>query len=147
MHIKIVKKERISDIDILHLIPQREPMVMVSGLLSATDHSVTTWFMIEEGNIFLKDGVFQESGLIENIAQSGAALNGYRALLEGGSVKNGYIGGIKNLEVFSLPPTGVQLSTAVTEAFHVMDTSILLGEVRVDDQLIARCELKVFMQP
>ncbi len=141
-----MNKERISDMNIQDLIPQREPMVMVSGLLSASDHSVTTWFLVEEGNIFLKDGVFQDSGLIENIAQSGAALIGYRALLEGGQVKNGYIGGIKNLEVHSLPETGVYLTTVVTETYHVLDTSILLGEVRTDDQLIARCEMKVFMQ-
>lgn len=141
-----MKKDRFSDIDILLLIPQREPMIMVSGLLSANDHTVTTWFLLEEGNIFLKDGLFQESGLIENIAQSAAAMNGYRALLEGGAVKNGYIGAIKNLEIKSLPQMGSRLSTVVTETHHVMDTSIILGEVRVEDQVIASCEMKVFMQ-
>ncbi len=142
-----MKKDRFSDIDILLLIPQREPMIMVSGLVAADENSVTTWFLLEEGNIFLKDGLFQESGLIENIAQSAAALNGYRAWLEGGAVKNGYIGAIKNLEIKSLPQTGKRLSTMVKETHHVLDTSIILGQVSVDDQLIAHCEMNVFMQP
>ncbi len=147
MQAEVVNKKNLSDLDILQFIPQRDPMVMVSGLQWASDHAVTTWFLIKEGNIFLKDGRFREEGLIENIAQSGAALNGYHAMVNKEPVKNGYIGGIKNLEVHSLPETGVRLTTSVTETYHVMDTSIIVGEVRVDDQLIARCEMKVFLQP
>ncbi len=147
MHNKVVKKDRISDMDILQLIPQREPMVLVSGLLSASEKSVTTWLQIEEGNIFVKDGRLQESGLIENIAQSAAAMNGYRARHEGGTVKNGYIGGIKNLEILSLPKSGVRLTTVVTETYKVMDVSIVFGEVKAKEKVIARCEMKVFMQP
>ena len=142
-----MKKESISNMDILQLIPQRQPMVLVSGLLSASEKSVTTWFQIEEGNIFVKDGRLQESGLIENIAQSAAAMNGYRARYEGGTVKNGYIGGIKNLEIFSLPESCDRLTTVVTETYRVMDVSIVFGEVKAKDEVIARCEMKVFMQP
>ena len=140
-------KKHISDIDILKLIPQREPMVMVSGLLTADEHSMTTWFLIEEGNIFLRDGKFLESGLIENIAQSGAAMNGYRALVDGEPMKNGYIGGIKNLKINFLPEKGARLTTVVTEINYVMDTSIIEGEIRAGDQIIASCEMKVFLQP
>ncbi len=77
--------ERISDIDIESLIPQREPMLMVSGLCSASDKSITTWFQVEPGNIFVEKGKFRESGLIENIAQTAAALNGYRARIGWGA--------------------------------------------------------------
>ena len=138
--------ERLSDIDIQQLIPQREPMLMVSGLLDASDRSVTTSFQIKDGNIFLKEGVFQETGLIENIAQSAAVMNGYHALVEGEAVKKGYIGGIKNLEVYSLPETGDELTTLITETHNVMDASIILGEVRKDGQLLAKCEMKIFIQ-
>jgi len=62
-------------------------------------------------------------------------------------VKNGYIGGIKNLEIFSLPECGVRLTTVVTETYSVMNVSIVLGEVKARDRVIARCEMKVFMQP
>lgn len=138
--------ERISDIDIESLIPQREPMLMVSGLHSASDKSITTWFQVEPGNIFVEKGKFRESGLIENIAQTAAALNGYRARLGGEPVKNGYIGALKNLKIFYLPEVGVRLTTSVEETHQVLDASIILGEVKAADQLIARCEMKIFIQ-
>ena len=138
--------ERLSDLDIQQLIPQREPMLMVSGLLDASDRSVTTSFQIKDGNIFLKEGVFQETGLIENIAQSAAVMNGYHALVEGEAVKKGYIGGIKNLEVHALQEKGDQLTTLITETYNVMDASIIIGEVRRDGQLLEKCEMKIFIQ-
>ena len=146
MHLTKVIMEHVSDMDILRLIPQRAPMVMVSGITEAADHYFDTWFLIEGGNIFLKNGIFQESGLIENIAQSAAAMNGYRALREGGPVRKGYIGSINNLEIHALPHAGDRLATRVRETHHVMDTSIIHGEVRMDDQLLAQCEMKVFIQ-
>ena len=147
MHVDLVKRKPITDVDIYSLIPQRPPMVMVSGLLAADKQSITTSFLIEEDNIFVNDGLFRESGLIENIAQSAAAMNGYHAFLQGEPVRNGYIGGIKNLEVSHLPIPGQGLTTVVTETYHVMDTSIVVGEVSLDGKCIARCEMKVFMQP
>lgn len=139
--------ENISNINIQDLVPQRGPMLMVSGLVSASDKSLTSSLLVEEGNIFVENGVLRENALIENIAQTAAALNGYRAILEGQAVKNGYIGSIKKMEIISLPKVGSILNTVVTETHNVMDTSIILGEVRDGDILIARCEMSVFIQP
>lgn len=141
-----MKKDISMETDILSLIPQREPMVMVSGLLSADEKGISTYLQLEENNIFIQDGYFRENGLIENIAQSAAAMNGYRAMIEGEPVKNGYIGGIKNLEIFALPKTGQQLITRVIETNNVMGASIIEGEVYCDKQLITKCEMKVFIQ-
>jgi hypothetical protein len=47
------------------LLPQKDPMIMVSYF---KDNSV--FFEIEENNIFLDDGIFQEAGILEHIAQS-----------------------------------------------------------------------------
>lgn len=141
-----MKKEISMDTDILSLIPQREPMVMISGLLSEDENGVTTFLQLEENNIFIHEGHFCENGLLENIAQSAAALNGYRALIKGEPVKNGYIGGIKNLEIFALPETGLRLTTRIKETNNVMGASIIEGEVYCGEQLLARCEMKVFLQ-
>lgn len=132
--------------DILRLIPQREPMVLVSGLHSVEENAVSTFLRIEEENIFVRDGKLQESGIIENIAQSAAVMNGYRSLAGGEPVQNGYIGAIKNLEITMLPECGALIVTRVIETYKVMDASIIEAEVRSDDLLVARCEMKVFMQ-
>jgi len=131
--------------DILELIPQRAPFVMVDRLVSMEDRSATSVFQVTEGNIFVKDGLFQESGLMENMAQTAAAMEGYRARSRGEEVKNGYIGGLKNLEIDALPAVGTVLTTMVTESNFVMNTSILEGEIRAGDQRIARCEMKVYI--
>ena len=73
-------------------------------------------------------------------------MNGYNALIAGEAVKKGYIGGIKNLEVHTLQEKGDQLTTLITETYYVMDASIILGEVRRDGQLLAKCEMKIFIQ-
>jgi hypothetical protein len=49
----------------IDLLPQKDPMIMVSYF---KDNSV--FFEIEENNIFLDDGIFQEAGILEHIAQS-----------------------------------------------------------------------------
>lgn len=145
MQNQVVDRDRIEHTDILELIPQRAPMVMIDRLISVEERSAASVFQVTEDNIFVKDGLFQESGLIENIAQTGAAMHGYHARMRGKAVKNGYIGGIKNLEIHSLPDVGKCLTTVVTEAHYVMNTSIINGEILVENQLIATCEMKVFL--
>jgi 3-hydroxymyristoyl/3-hydroxydecanoyl-(acyl carrier protein) dehydratase len=141
-----MKKISVRDIDILELIPQRPPVVMVDRLVSVTGRSATSVFTLTRENIFVDGELFQESGLIENIAQTAAALHGYQTLIEGGEVKNGYIGSIKNLEIRYLPVVGEQLITRVTEEHQVMGASVLTGESRVGERIAASCELKVFIQ-
>ena len=131
-------------IGILKLIPQRAPMVMVDRLVHVGDRTATSEFEVTNENIFVEKGLFREEGVLENIAQTAAALNGYRSLSEGSRVSNGYIGGVKNLEVLSLPGVGETITTRVIETHRVLDAGILSGESRVGDRVVARCELKVF---
>lgn len=135
----------VENIDIRELIPQREPFIMVDGLLSATEKEIRSYFMVRAGNPLLKDDSLRESGLIENIAQTAAAMNGYRARISGEPVRLGFIGGIKNLEIHALPLVGDRLETEVREIHYVMETSIVTGKVWHEGKLLASCELKVFL--
>ena len=132
--------------EILELIPQRPPMVMISGIERIEEKGLTSFFDIVEGNILVRRGSLCESGIIENIAQTAAALNGYVSRREGGTVRLGFIGGISNLEIFDLPSAGSRISTRVSELYYVMNTSIIEGEVRQGERVLARCEMKVFIQ-
>ena len=133
------------DINMEDLIPQRDPVVVVGRLISAHGHTTITEFKVRDDHLFVSDGHLQESGLIENIAQTAAALNGYQARLQGGEVRKGFIGGIKNLRIIFLPAVGSTITTKVTEEHNVMDTSIIKGEVSLDGRLAASCEMKVFL--
>jgi 3-hydroxyacyl-[acyl-carrier-protein] dehydratase len=140
-----MKEKNPGKLDILELIPQRPPMVMIDRLVSVDSQQARSVFLIGSENIFVQKGLFREEGVIENIAQTAAALNGYREKIGGGSVGKGYIGGLKDLEVHDLPRIGEELTTEVTEIHNVMGVGVLYGECRAGNRLVARCEMKVYI--
>jgi predicted hotdog family 3-hydroxylacyl-ACP dehydratase len=137
--------KKINEIEVQDLIPQRSPFVMIDRLVHVSENSATSEFEVLEKNILVNKGLFRESGVIENIAQTAAAMNGYNVMAGGSEVKNGYIGGIKNLDILSLPKVGETVTTKVTEEHRVMGASVIRGESSVGIRVIAKCEMKVFL--
>ncbi len=135
--------------NLINLIPQRPPMVMISKLLSVDEKTCISSLMISEDNIFCNDSIFCESGLIENIAQTAAARFGYLAIHANeneGEVKIGFIGGIKNLLIHDLPNSGTEINTQITIEHEVMGASIISAKVYTDDKVFAEGELKIFLK-
>ena len=64
-------------IDIHELLPQQKPFVMVGRLIHFDERTTETETEIKADNIFVDDGLFSASGLIENIAQTCAVRIGY----------------------------------------------------------------------
>ena len=58
--------------------------------------------------------MFTEPGLLENIAQTAAARAGYEAKKENEPVRVGYIGAVKNFEVFDLPGLHDMIETEIS---------------------------------
>ena len=133
----------IKDIDILTLIPQRRPFVMIDRLLSFDEIESSTDFVIKEDNIFCKDGLFLETGIMENIAQTCAARIGYININNNESVKIGVIGSIKDLIITKLPKVGARLLTKVKVLSEVFAITLVEAEVYDNDELIAKCEMKI----
>lgn len=131
--------------DIIPLIPQKPPFVMVGKLLSVDELITKSSFVLPPDNVFVKDGIFQEAGLMENIAQTAALRAGYMAQAENKPVESGYIGAIKDFEVFSLPKAGDEIVTEIMVDNQVFNVTMLTGKVWLNDVLLARCEMKVFM--
>lgn len=63
--------------EVIDLIPQKAPFVMVDTLYSSNETTTCTGLLISESNILCKNGYFQEPGLIEHMAQSAALRVGY----------------------------------------------------------------------
>lgn len=131
--------------DILALIPQKPPFVMVSKLLHVDETTAKSSFIIAPDNVFVKNGLFQEAGLMENIAQTAALRSGYMTNAENKPVANGYIGAIKDLEIFGLPKMGDELITEIAIENQVFNVTVLSGKVWHDGNLLAQCEMKVFI--
>lgn len=135
----------LSSIDqIQALIPQKPPFVMIDELIYSDEINTRTTLKIREDNIFVKNGFLTEPALVENIAQTAAARAGHISTLEQKPVAVGYIGSIKNLEVFDLPKINEVIETEITLTNQIFDISVITGKITCNNKVIAQCEMKIF---
>lgn len=132
----------VQDADIIKLIPQRFPMVMIDRLLSYTEESVLVDFKITDGNLFVIDGELQESGLLEHMAQCVAAHTGYSYYIRQEETPTGYIGAIQKAEIFTLPQVGQHLTTRVYIVQEFMGVTLVNIESWIAEQCIASAQMK-----
>lgn len=119
-----------------NLIPQKFPFVMVDKVISFGENFITAGFSIKEDNIFIQNGIFQEAGLIEHMAQSVALYTGYQFYLKNEPAPTGYIGAIKSIEILKLPKVNDNLITNVNilhefSGVTLVDISVLLNDVEI----------------
>lgn len=136
----------ISGEQILELIPQRPPIVMVDKLIAVEDKKTITGLEILPANIFVMNGRFREPGLIENIAQSAAAGVGYYYRNKNEEVPVGFIGAVKNLVIHFLPEAGSEITTEIIIEHEVMNATLIRGVIFQDNKVVAECEMKIFLQ-
>lgn len=118
---------------------------MVGRLLHVDELTTRSSFVITPDNIFVKNGMFQEAGLMENIAQTAALRAGYKVQAENKLVETGYIGAIKDFEIFGLPNAGDEITTEINVENQVFNVTVITGRVWHNEVLLARCEMKVFI--
>ena len=131
--------------NILSCIPQRAPFVLVDKILFSDDSITRSEFFVLDDNIFVENGCLKEPGLVENIAQTAAARAGYISLLEDKPVSLGYIGAIKNLEIYFFPSTGDKLLTEITIENQIFDVTLISGKITCNEKPVAKCEMKIFI--
>ncbi len=128
------------------LIPQRPPFVFVDNVIYFSEEEVKTTFEIKEGATLVCDGCIQEAGLIENIAQSAAALEGCNAKSNNCDVKVGFIGSVKKLEIIRTPKVGEILETQVKILTNAMGVNVAEGIVNSTEGIVAKCVLNIFLK-
>ncbi|MDR1747068.1 MAG: pseudouridylate synthase [Tannerella sp.] len=136
------------DISITELLPQRPPFILVDRLTHYSRGGGKTVYMVREGSPFCTNGRMEETGLIENIAQTCAARMGYEEKTEAhrdGNIKIGFVGMIKHMEIFRNPLVGEQLETTVIIREDVFSTSLVETKVEIGGELIAACDMKIFL--
>ena len=131
-------------IDIHEVLPQQEPFVMISRIVLLDAVRTICETEIHPDNIFVEDGCFSASGLIENIAQTCAARIGYinKYMLKK-AVQIGVVGAIRKMEIFYLPKVGQQISTIVEVKEEVFGMTLALAKVLQGDQILASTEMKI----
>ena len=132
---------------IKELIPQRDPIMMVDTFYDADETSCHTGLLIKADNLFCENGEFQEPGLIEHIAQSASAYAGYKEKLKNSeNPPVGYIGEIKKFKLFRRPKAGERLFTHIQTVSEIMNVSLIKTEAKVGDEVVASCQMKIFIR-
>jgi len=131
------------DIDILTLLPQRPPFIMIDQLLHYDEVVTRTSLRIKEDNIFCCEGVFQPAGIVENIAQTCAARIGYINSSHHEDIKIGVIGSVQNLEIARLPESGDIIETEIVVSNVIFAVTIVDATVKCHDEVLAHCSMKI----
>ena len=58
-----------------------------------------------------------------------------------------YIGAVKDLEIFELPPAGSFIETIAEVGSQVFNATMVTGQVMLNGKLMAQCEMKIFINP
>jgi 3-hydroxymyristoyl/3-hydroxydecanoyl-(acyl carrier protein) dehydratase len=130
------------EVNILELIPQRRPFVMIDRLLYH-DTTVTSGSLkIMPDNIFVENGIFTESGIIESVAQTCAARMGYINRMHE-KPKLGFIGSIKNFVVEKCPRVNDEITITVEVVSEVLSILLIQARVCKSSELLASGEMKI----
>ena len=135
----------LSEKDVQNIIPQKHPFVLVGELLSIDEKTTRTNFKIPKNHILLINNELPSSALIENMAQTAAVRAGYFAKAQNSKPKTGFIGSIKNFEVYRTAKSGEILTTTITNTNEIFNASIVEGKIFCQEQLVAKGELKIFL--
>lgn len=137
-------EEYLRSIDLHTVLPQQEPFVMVGSLIAFDAGSSVTETLIREDNIFVDDGHFSASGMMENIAQTCAARVGfYNKYVLHKDVQVGFIGAVRNYVVHSLAPVGEMVTTRVDILQDVFGMTLANAQVICRGEVIAEAEIKL----
>ncbi|GGH07824.1 ABC transporter permease [Sphingobacterium alkalisoli] len=142
-------------IEIQAFLPHRRPMLMVDHIVEISADHVICHFLIQRDNVLLRDGFFQEIGLVENMAQVCSSIVGqtyyeddYNAAVDERAI--GFISGIKSLRILVLPQVGDLLVTdaTLTSKFDGNDYSICTMQVssRIGERICAEADINLFLK-
>lgn len=131
-------------VNVRDLLPQQPPFVMVDCLLGFDNDTTTCGYTVPEDGIFTNDGCLSAEGLVENIAQTCAARQGFynKYVLKRG-VQLGFIGAIRNLCVLARPRVGQFLKTTIRVEENVMGMTLASAIVECEGQTMATTEIKI----
>ena len=137
-------EEMFRTIDIHELLPQQEPFVMIGSLVHFDKTLTITETEVRQDNIFVDEGNFSASGLMENITQTCAARIGFvnKYILKKG-IQLGFIGAVRNFEVLELPKVGDVITTRVEVKEEVFGMTLADAIITCGEKVLVTSEMKI----
>ena len=141
---KKFSEDFLRQIDVHELLPQQEPFVMIGTLTYFDEERTVSETTIAADNIFVDNGLFSASGLIENVAQTCAARIGFvNKYLYNNSIQIGVIGAVRKLVINSLPAAGQTITTTVDTISEVFGMTLAKATVTRDGEELLSTEIKI----
>ena len=113
---------------------------MISRLTHFDMVRTVTETEVSAQNIFVEEGRFTASGLIENIAQTCAARIGY---VNKYILKKGIQIGFSHMEILDLPKVGDIITTTVDVKEEVFGMTLAEATVRCGEKTLVTTEMKI----
>ncbi len=142
--IGMVDAAQLQLVDVHELLPQQEPFVMIGRLVSLDATTTVSELTIAPDNLFVDDGYFSASGMIENVAQTCAARLGYvnKYILKK-DVQLGFIGSVKNLIIHELPQTGKTITTTIVVNSVIYGMTLASARVECEGKELLSTDIKI----
>ena len=132
-------------VDAALLVPHKPPMLLIDRLLEMKERSSLSEMTVKANTIFVgADNKLDDVSYPEILAQAIAAQEGFRKLGCRDYQPEGFLLGLKNLEIIGSAEVGDTLQIFVQKVAKYGDFGIIQGEVRKGNDVIARGELKVY---
>ncbi|MFB9078175.1 hypothetical protein ACFFLS_17310 [Flavobacterium procerum] len=136
----LLEKKTVED-----LIPQKFPFVMVDTMYTYSETSLISGLTVQSDNIFVKNDIFLEAGLIEHMAQSVALHTGYQFSLKNEVSPTGYIGSIKEIAITRLPELNDSIQSEVTILQEFAGITLVNIVTTLNNEEIARGQMKTVL--
>ena len=121
-------------------------MVMVDRFEGMEGEVSLTEMTVREDHLFLTGGVLSECGLIEHMAQSAAAREGFECQRQQRPVPVGFIASVNDFRCESLPAVGETVRTKVKVVQQVGTLSLIEAESSVNGSVIAVGKMKIVLE-
>lgn len=129
-----------------HLLPHRAPMRLVDTLVSVNDGCAMAESILPRSTMMADgEGKIDEVAFMELIAQSYAAFKGYMDRMNGKPPGEGFLVGVRNLEVTGRAYAGDRLLTSIRTVAALGGFAVVEGSVTRGDETLASGTLKLWL--
>jgi predicted hotdog family 3-hydroxylacyl-ACP dehydratase len=128
------------------LLPHREPMIMIDALVHIESDSATAIKTFSAGDYGLDGQYVSEPLLIECLAQTVAAAQGYHARKAGKAAPKGMLVGVNDFVINYPPVAGSELELNIKIDRHIGPFCFTKAYIRQQGRVIAQGELKLYIE-
>lgn len=125
-------------VDIESLIPHRGRIKMIGKMLEITPESAVAEAVASPSWPLASETAVNSLVLIEVVAQTGAAIDGYKRKKQGKTGGRGWLVGVKDAE-FNVAdiPLGTNLVATVRNHYSIDNYSVIKGVIKADEKILA----------